>query len=93
MAKWTTDAVDDVRHAWDYIASDNEPAADRIVERVIAVATLLDRHPFMGRKGQEPGTRELVVLRTPYIVIYRVVGDEPEILRVLHGKQSWPPKG
>lgn len=82
MAKWTVDAFDDVRHAWDYIA-----------ERITAVAALLDAHPLMGRRGQEPKTREFVVSGTPYIVIYRLVGDEPEILRVLHGKQSWPPRG
>lgn len=93
MAKWTVDAFDDVRHAWDYIAADNEPAADRVIERITAVAELLDAHPLIGRVGKEPETREFVVSGTPYVVIYRLAGDEPEILRGLHGKQSWPPRG
>jgi toxin ParE1/3/4 len=93
MARWTPDAINDVRQAWDYIAADNEPAADRIVERLSAVAELLDEHPFIGRTGLEPGTREFVVARTPYLLIYRLVDREPEILRVIHGKQDWPPKG
>jgi toxin ParE1/3/4 len=89
MARWTPDAIDDVREAWDYIAADNEAAADRVVERLNAAAELLDEHPFIGHTGLEPATREFVVARTPYLLVYR----EPEILRVIHGKQDWPPKG
>ena len=37
-----------------------------------------------------PGTRELVVPRTAYIVPYRVREDVVEILRVLHGARRWP---
>jgi len=36
------------------------------------------------------GTRELVVVKTPFVVPYRVVGSEIQILRVLHGARSWP---
>jgi toxin ParE1/3/4 len=85
--------ISDVRHSWDYIATDNETAADRVVDRIEAAIALLDGHPHIGRAGQEPGTRELVVARTHYIAIYRVMGHAVEILRVLHAKQSWPPKG
>jgi toxin ParE1/3/4 len=35
------------------------------------------------------GTRELVVSRTPFIVVY-AVGDAVELLRILHGAQQWP---
>ncbi len=37
-----------------------------------------------------PGTRELVVTGTPYIVPYRVKGQEVEVLRVYHGARHWP---
>jgi toxin ParE1/3/4 len=93
MPRWTADATADVRDVWDYIAEDNEPAADRIVERLISAAGILDRHPLIGRTGKEPCTRELVVSGTRYILIYRVKARKAEILRVLHGKQDWPPKG
>jgi toxin ParE1/3/4 len=39
----------------------------------------------MGREGRIAGTRELVVRRTPLIVVYRVQVGRVEILRVLHG--------
>jgi plasmid stabilization system protein ParE len=34
MAKWTPDSIADARDAWDFIAQDNEIAADRIVETI-----------------------------------------------------------
>ncbi|HUB43679.1 MAG TPA: type II toxin-antitoxin system RelE/ParE family toxin [Acetobacteraceae bacterium] len=37
------------------------------------------------------GTRELVVARTPHIVIYEIEGETVRILRVLHSAQRWPP--
>lgn len=37
-----------------------------------------------------PGTREMVISRTPYFVAYRIAGDDVEILAVLHGAWRWP---
>jgi len=56
-----------------------------------AVARLAE-YPAMGRSGRVPGTRELVVVGTPYIIPYRVRGDRVEILRVFHAARKWPPK-
>jgi plasmid stabilization system protein ParE len=36
------------------------------------------------------GTRELVVVGTPYIVAYRVSDLHVEILTIQHGAQLWP---
>lgn len=33
---------------------------------------------------------ELVISRTPFIVVYRVKAKRIELLRVLHGSQQWP---
>jgi toxin ParE1/3/4 len=46
----------------------------------------------MGRIGRVPGTRELIVGGTPWIIVYRVRADAVEIIRVLHGAQKWPPQ-
>lgn len=40
--------------------------------------------------GRVPGTRELIVVDTPYIIPYRVIEDRVRLLRVLHGAQLWP---
>lgn len=43
----------------------------------------------MGRPGRIPGTRELVVPGTPFILPYRVAADEVHILRGMHGAGNW----
>jgi plasmid stabilization system protein ParE len=47
-------------------------------------------NPEIGRRGRAPGTRELVISQTPFLVAYRVHNETIEVLRVLHGAQRWP---
>jgi len=54
-----------------------------------AVARLAD-HPAIGRPGRVAGTRELVIVGTPYVVIYRIERTAVLVLRILHGAQPWP---
>lgn len=74
----------------DYIAQENPLAAARIDEDIERQVDLLATHPLIGRPGRRRGTRELVISRTPFIVIYRVTARRVEILRVLHGARQWP---
>ncbi len=57
----------------------------------MAAVARLERYPASGRMGALRHTRELVVVQTPYVVIYRVAEEALEILRVIHGAQNWPP--
>ena len=74
----------------DFVARDNPSAARRLVARIAASVEALGDHPHLGRPGRITGTRELVVAETPYIVPYRVRGDDVEILAVFHGARRWP---
>ncbi|HEY2620255.1 MAG TPA: type II toxin-antitoxin system RelE/ParE family toxin [Acetobacteraceae bacterium] len=47
-------------------------------------------HRRLGRTGRVPGTRELMVARTSFVVIYVVHADTVQIIRVLHAAQRWP---
>jgi toxin ParE1/3/4 len=73
-----------------YIAQERPVSAGRQAGSVVAAAHSLTRFPMSGRAGRCPGTRELVVARTPLIIAYRLRADNIEILRVLHGRQRWP---
>ena len=55
-----------------------------------AVARLAD-HPAIRRPGRVAGTRGLVVVETPYVVVYRIEPTVVLVLRILHGAQRWPP--
>ena len=59
---------------------------DEIEEQIF----LLTSYPKIGRPGRVKGTRELVIVRTPYIAAYRIKGKTIQILRMLHGAQQWP---
>lgn len=73
-----------------YIARDDSRAADQQVRRVLAAVDSLQRFPERGRPGRRLGTREMSVVDTPYIMAYRLLAGEIQILRVMHERQSWP---
>jgi toxin ParE1/3/4 len=88
--RWLDDALADVTAIYRYIAPEDPNAAARVIERIQSAVRLLADVPHRGRPGRWPGTRELVVPRTSYIVPYRVRGDVVEILRVFHSARRWP---
>jgi len=88
---WSPEAIADLAALGAYIASDDLAAAQRVALHIIrSVETFLPNSPEMGRPGRIPGTRELVITRTPYIVPYRLVGNTVQVLRVFHSARRWP---
>ena len=88
--KWLRKAVANLSAEAEYIAQDNPGASAAVVAAIETTVARLARHPAMGRAGRVPGTRELVISGTPYIVPYRVRGDAVEVLRVFHAARKWP---
>ncbi len=85
--KWTRTALRSVDEIAGFIAKDNPTRATSFVLELKEAVTRLQLHPGMGRAGRVPGTRELV-LHKNYIAIYRVRGDDVEILRLHHVAQN-----
>jgi toxin ParE1/3/4 len=90
--KWLNRALRNLDEEAGYIARDDPDAAAQIVERIATSVERLATHPASGRIGRVPGTRELIVTGTPYIVPYCVRSGTVEILRVFHGARKWPEK-
>lgn len=88
--RWTRRALREQDQAFEWIVNANPRAAREVIERTYAATRLLADNPRMGRPGRINGTRELVVSRTPYIIVYRVARDDVEILAVIHQAQDWP---
>jgi toxin ParE1/3/4 len=83
---WSPEAIADLLALRAYIEQENPAAARRVALHILHnVEDLLPRSPQMGRPGRVPGTRELVIPGTPFIVPYRVAGNTIQILRVFHG--------
>ena len=88
---WSPEAIEDLAALRAYIEQDDKAAALRVALHIVrTVETLLPNNPEMGRPGRVPGTRELVIPKTPFIVPYRVIGDTIQILRLFHGRRRWP---
>jgi len=87
LIKWTKAALASVDEIAGFIAKDNPIRATSFVIELQAAVNKLQTHPGMGRAGRVPGTRELV-LHKNYIAIYRVRGDDVEILRLHHAARN-----
>ena len=89
---WLPKAVANRDALIDYIAEENLTAAIEHDERIEAQTDQLEEHPEIGRLGRKTGTRELVIGKTHFVVVYRIKPKlkRIEILRVLHSSQAWP---
>lgn len=90
QVRWLKRALRNLKEEADYIAQDDPQAAMRVVLKIEESVALLVDQPELGRAGRVPGTRELVVPDTPYLVPYRVRSQRIDILRVFHGPRRWP---
>jgi len=89
--EWTERAIQDLRAAYDYWAEERSAAAaERMLETIFSAVEILESYPSAGRRGRVTGTRELVVLRTPFLIPYRVQRGTIQILALLHGARKWP---
>jgi toxin ParE1/3/4 len=72
-----------------FIAADNVTAAIELDMLFEEKAEIARERPTLYKAGRVKGTRELVV-RPNYVMVYRVLPDAVEFLRVLHAAQQWP---
>ena len=84
QVRWLRKALLNLEEEATYIATEDTSAARMVVERVLQAVAMLAEQPALGRPGRIPGTRELVISRTRYLIPYRVRGDTVEVLRVFH---------
>ncbi|HEY7580900.1 MAG TPA: type II toxin-antitoxin system RelE/ParE family toxin [Acetobacteraceae bacterium] len=91
---WTTPANDDFLGIVEWIKARNPPAAARVGRRILDAVEALADHPYLGKPGRVPDTRELVVARFPYLIVYEVEARASQpaviVLRVLHRAMLWP---
>jgi toxin ParE1/3/4 len=88
--RWLRKALANLDAEASYIATEDPAAARLVVARVLTAVDRLTEQPALGRPGRVPGTRELVVPKTRYIVPYRVRRETVEILRVFHASRRLP---
>jgi len=80
---WPPAALADLSNVYTYIADDSSESAERVVRAIVDAAEGLVNFPLMGREGAVPGTRERIMSRYRYKIIYRVQNDHIELVHVL----------
>ena len=90
QVKWLCKAALNLEDAHDYLAKENPMVSQEFVFEVYRLVNLLVAQPAMGRPGRVPGTRELVLQAYPFLIPYRVKGEEIHILRVFHTRLRLP---
>ena len=88
--RWTMPAATDFMRIVERIRDDNPSAAQRVAQSIYKGVAALRTFPHRGRIGLAPETRELVFAPWPYIVVYEIIEDDVQILRIRHASQDWP---
>lgn len=90
LLEFSAEAIRDVAGIEAYIMADNPGAAKKVIAAIYSTAEQLEANPLLGREGSNPGTRELVLARYPFTLIYRVTASKIRILTVLHQSRQYP---
>ena len=87
--RWTLAAANDLENISDYLHDRQPQFAQPTVRRLYAEIRELRHFPSRGRPGRETGTRELILIGLPYVIVFRAGDQLVEILRIYHGAQDW----
>jgi toxin ParE1/3/4 len=87
---WIERAVSHLIEIQRFIEQDKPETVRKLTRKILALVDGLVRHPYLGRAGREPETRELIVPATPYIIPYRIHRGRLAILAVLHAARNKP---
>jgi toxin ParE1/3/4 len=87
---WRSIALEDLDEARRYIMQDDPQAAERVRTAILSAIERLAEAPHLGKPGRVDGTRERVIPDTPYVAAYTVLGDQVNILSIIHGARRWP---
>jgi toxin ParE1/3/4 len=90
QVSYSDDAIADLVALRQYIGLHNPSAANRVAARIIQSVNRLQTHPKFGKPGRVEGTRELIIPKFPYSIVYEENQGDCMVLRVLHQAMQWP---
>ena len=89
---WSPEAQHDVRDIANFLLTRNRGAAKTVVQSIRSRADSLREHPRLGEPLGVFDLRKLTIPIYPYVLVYRVVADNIEIVRVRHTSEDWRPR-
>lgn len=91
---WTKRALENLKSEIEFIALKDFSSSLKVLDRVEKAASTLGLFPESGRPGQVNETRELIVMKTSYIIPYYFDKKRNKIviIRLLHSSRKCPSK-
>ena len=87
--EWTLPARDDLARIDDDFAAPDPEFAEKVARTAIRAGRFLSDWPGSGSLISNGGLRKWPVKDTPYILMYRILQDRIQILRVRHNREDW----
>ena len=86
--RFTPRAAEDLEEIWFFIAADNLDAADRTLDTLEQKARLLAENPQMGPARPDIAKEMRYHPVGSYLLLYRLIKNGVEIVRVVHGARD-----
>ena len=90
--RWSLRARRDLRSIKAYLLERNPTADERIGAEIVRVARRLEVFPQLGRPAHRSNLRLMQVPSLPYLIPYRVDGENVEIVAVFDERMERPPE-
>jgi toxin ParE1/3/4 len=88
---FTPQAQEDLLSIQDWIAQDDDRAAERVISRIRQTVLMFEQFPLLGHPGEVDDTREFKVTGLPYLIIYRIASaTDLDILTIIHSARKYP---
>ena len=85
---WSLSSLRDLQDIDAYLTERHDAAAARVLRAVRRAAERLRDLPRIGPALEEP-FRIMSVRTTPYLLVYRVLRDDVEVVRIRHSSENW----
>ncbi|WP_375397104.1 type II toxin-antitoxin system RelE/ParE family toxin [uncultured Sphingomonas sp.] len=86
---WSDEAIADLEAIDDYWACHSEARAEQVIERIERAAAFLATMPHAGPALDRSVACKWRVIQTMYILIYRIIDNRIDVLRVHHAREDW----
>lgn len=88
--RFTPRAFSDREAIFDYLVTRSPNGARNVLARISAAIDLLAAQPEMGYRTENPQVRVKFVGDYPYMIFYRIRGNDLEILHIRHtARRPW----
>jgi addiction module RelE/StbE family toxin len=88
--EWSPRSRRNIEFIRDFITPENPSAAQAVLDEIRNTANSLKEFPSIGHIGKRKGTRELVLRKYPYTIVYRVTSKKVGIVAVVHQARQYP---